>query len=212
MIFQKQAGTQRYTFTERAFDNMVYLAKAVASDSETEGGRKLAGTIAERLDEILTNYALDVSGKTLLNLRKTSDVDYIETDAATGQAIYHVGGLFRLEVTQGATLAVAATATMTFSGVPSNAGEFTLGDLGFQFRSNLSDDTIILTSSNDPATIAALTATQINLFSASTLCTAEASGLLVHLTANLPGAAGNDITVSDDSNHLTITPFTGGSD
>lgn len=98
VIFQKQAGTQEYTFGMRAFDHLLYLVKAVAADSASEGGRKTAGTIAERIDALLTDGVLFVTGKIVLAIRKMSDVDYIDRDPATGKAFYHVGCLFRIEV------------------------------------------------------------------------------------------------------------------
>jgi hypothetical protein len=211
VIFQKQTGTPSYTFTQRAADNMLYLAKGVAVDSANEGGRKIAGTIAERIDAVLTDYALPVAGKTLLYLRKVSDVEYIENDPETKQAIYHVGGLFRIEVAPPPP--TAATATITLTGVPANGGEILVGDESFTFVSGVpASNSEVSLSSGDAATIAQNLTNSINSLSGGAQCTAARSGLVLTLTANTAGTAGNGITLEDRATNLTVTGFSGGTD
>lgn len=90
IIFTKQAGTPRYALANRAFDNDVWLIKGVdrADTADT------ADNIASRLDALLTDGTISISGRTQLYLRRESDVDYAEvTDGVTYR---HAGCLFRL--------------------------------------------------------------------------------------------------------------------
>ena len=56
-----------------------------------------ADTIAARVDWLLTNGTLSISGATggdALYLRRESDVEYAET--SDGEVYYHAGALYRL--------------------------------------------------------------------------------------------------------------------
>lgn len=95
VIFQKQASTPRYAFKQRAYDNDVWLIKGVTrSDPKTAGSADDVDNIASRLDALLTDATLSISGKTQLYLRRESDVDYPED--ADGVVYLHAGSLFRL--------------------------------------------------------------------------------------------------------------------
>lgn len=92
IIFSKQAGTPTYTFQtgQAAFDAEVWLVKGVdlATSADT------VDAIAARLDALLTDGALSISGRSQMYLRRESDVDYSEEDK--GQLYRHAGALFRL--------------------------------------------------------------------------------------------------------------------
>lgn len=90
VIFNKQASTPRYAIGARAFDNDIWLIKAVDRSDSADP----ADNIASRLDALLTDATLSISGKTQLLLRRESDVDYPET--ADGVTYRHAGSLFRL--------------------------------------------------------------------------------------------------------------------
>lgn len=90
VIFNKQAGTPRYAIGARAYDNEIWLIKAVDRSDTAD----TADNIASRLDVLLTDSTLSISGKTQLLLRRESDVDYPET--ADGVTYRHAGSTFRL--------------------------------------------------------------------------------------------------------------------
>ena len=71
-------------------DNDLWLIKAVDRSDTAD----TADNIASRLDALLTDATLSISGKTQLYLRRESDVDYPEN--ADGVVYHHAGSLFRL--------------------------------------------------------------------------------------------------------------------
>jgi hypothetical protein len=92
IVFNKQAGTPTYTFKDghAAIDTEVWLVKGVdRSDSADK-----ADAIAARLDALLTDGALTISGATQMYLRRQSDVEYLEDD--DGTVYRHAGALYRL--------------------------------------------------------------------------------------------------------------------
>lgn len=95
VIFQKQASTPRYAIGQRAYDSDLWLIKGVVrSDPKTAGSADTVDNIASRLDVLLTDATLSISGRTQLYLRRESDVDYPEE--ADGVVYQHAGSLFRL--------------------------------------------------------------------------------------------------------------------
>ena len=90
VVFSKQAGTPRYTLGARAFDNDVWLVKGVDGSSSAD----VVETVSSRLDALLTDGTLSISGRDQLYLRRESDVVYSET--VDGVLIRHAGSLFRL--------------------------------------------------------------------------------------------------------------------
>jgi hypothetical protein len=93
LVFNEQTDTPDYTFTQKARDNLLYQVKGITSGPSA----KTAGSIAERIESVLTDTALTVSGKTLLYLRKESGVHYPEVDQ--GRVFHHRGGLYRIQTT-----------------------------------------------------------------------------------------------------------------
>jgi len=91
VIFQKQAGTPTQAFQDpSALETDVWLIKGV--DRNTTADQ--AEAIQERLDALLSDGALSISGATLLFLRRQSDVQYEEVDGDT--TYHHAGSLYRL--------------------------------------------------------------------------------------------------------------------
>lgn len=97
VIFSKQAGTPTYALAlPTAMDSEVWLIKGVARNTPGEVTDS-PDSIAARLDALLTDGTLSISGATKLYLRRESDVDYAEPD---GDKQYrHAGSLFRLIAT-----------------------------------------------------------------------------------------------------------------
>ncbi|MFH0980643.1 MAG: hypothetical protein V2A79_03780 [Planctomycetota bacterium] len=93
VMFAKQTGSDDYTFSQRAKSSMPYLVKAVDKSLSADN----ANDIADRIDVLLTDVALTVTGKTLMYLRRETHVEYDE-HAAGGVVYQHVGGIFRIEV------------------------------------------------------------------------------------------------------------------
>ncbi len=95
VVFSKQSSTPRYALGARLYDNDLWLIKAVDRESKSTGATAdTADTIASRLDALLTDSTLSISGKTQLYLRRESDVDYPEN--SDGVVYHHAGSLFRL--------------------------------------------------------------------------------------------------------------------
>lgn len=92
VIFQKQAGSPRYTMGGRAYDDNVYLVKAVTESPSA----KVAGQIAERVDALLTNGSLTLTTGSLMVMRREQDVEYEET--TDGRTYQHVGAMYLIGV------------------------------------------------------------------------------------------------------------------
>ena len=92
VVFSKQANTKTFTMAAKAWDEPLYLVKAV--DERHSGAR--AGTIAARIETVLTDAALSVSGRSTLYCRPETDVDYPEVDQ--GRVTWHRGQTYRLFV------------------------------------------------------------------------------------------------------------------
>jgi hypothetical protein len=93
VILAKQTGSDTYTYRLRVGSSMPFLVKAV-----TQGPSGVAAqAIADRIDALLTDGAITVSGKTLLYCRRETHVEYDEL-AAGGTTYQHVGGIYRIEV------------------------------------------------------------------------------------------------------------------
>lgn len=94
VIFSKSTGVPTEAFGDPdAFDTDVWLVKGVdkASSADT------AEAIQARIQVLLNDASLSISGSTLLYLRRQSDVQYPET--VDGVQYKHAGGLYRLVTT-----------------------------------------------------------------------------------------------------------------
>ena len=94
VIFNKQAGTPAYAMgpmpAARLRDNDIWLIKGIDRSDTAD----IVDDIASRLDALLTDGALSISGRTQLYLRRESDVVYPEV--SDGVVYRHAGSLFRL--------------------------------------------------------------------------------------------------------------------
>lgn len=92
VVFFKSAGTPGYTFKSgAAYKEDVWTIKAVDRNTTAD----LAEAIDARLDALLTDGTVSISGATQMYLRRESDVEYPEVDDA-GVRFHHVGGTYRL--------------------------------------------------------------------------------------------------------------------
>jgi hypothetical protein len=90
VIFNRQSGQRVRAFAGEPMRPEVWLVKAVTQSESAS----TAEAIDARLETLLDDAALSITGSTLLHLRRESDVAYPERD---GQDFYrHVGGLYRL--------------------------------------------------------------------------------------------------------------------
>ncbi len=90
VIFSKQSSVPTYAISARMYDSDIWLIKAVDRSDTAD----TADNIASRLEALLTDAELSISGKTQLLLRRESDVDYPET--TDGELYRHSGSTFRL--------------------------------------------------------------------------------------------------------------------
>jgi hypothetical protein len=91
VVLNKQSGVPTYAMaTTPALETDMWLVKAIDKNI----GADTAEAIATRLNTLLTDGVLSISGATQLYLRRQSDVDYEEED--DGVVYRHVGSLYRL--------------------------------------------------------------------------------------------------------------------
>lgn len=93
VIFNLQTGDATYTQGRLATREMYYLIKGIDEGLSS----KVAGQIDDRVIALLNDVMLTVSGYTMLHLRRSSDVEYVEV--ADGVSYQHVGGLYLVMVT-----------------------------------------------------------------------------------------------------------------
>jgi hypothetical protein len=92
IIFSKVSGVPVQRFGGNAYDNHIWLVKAVARDTSSS----TAEDISKAVDDLLDFGTLTISGGTLLHLARESDVDYIEV--VGDQQYRHHGANYRLAV------------------------------------------------------------------------------------------------------------------
>lgn len=93
IIFHKQAGVPTYALRSEAFKAETWMVKAVDRNSTSNTSE----AIAEAVDAALNEATITVSGKTVADLIRTGDVDYLENSG--DQTYRHNGGLYRLTLT-----------------------------------------------------------------------------------------------------------------
>lgn len=94
VVLNKQSGVPTEAFGDPdALDTDIWLVKAIDKDSTADD----AEAIQSRLQALLNDATLSISGATLLYLRRQSDVEYSETVA--GVTYRHAGSLYRLVIT-----------------------------------------------------------------------------------------------------------------
>jgi hypothetical protein len=94
VIFQKQSGTPTEAMgVPSAMENDVWLVKAIDRGPSAD----TAEAIQARIQVLLNDASLSISGSTLLYLRRQSDVEYPEVE--NGVRYSHAGALYRLVTT-----------------------------------------------------------------------------------------------------------------
>lgn len=93
IVFNEQSDTPIYSLGAKSFDNVIYQVKAVSAGTN----QLTAGSIAERIETVLNDATLTVTGKTAAYCRKTSGVHFQEEDH--GRLHQHRGGLYRIYLT-----------------------------------------------------------------------------------------------------------------
>lgn len=91
-IFNRMSGTPVWAMTSTpALRSELWLVKGVTRGNQADA----AEAIDSRCDELLNDAPLEITGRTLLYIRRESDMPaYNEVDS--GEAIFHVGGLYRV--------------------------------------------------------------------------------------------------------------------
>jgi hypothetical protein len=91
VIFQRQTGRPTEAFgAPSAMENDVWLVKAVDHSTSAD----TAEAVAARIQVLLNDAALSISGASLLYLRRQSDIEYPEV--TDGERYAHAGALYRL--------------------------------------------------------------------------------------------------------------------
>ncbi len=93
VLFEQVAGLPNWTFGGPAMKDLRWIFEGVCMD----GDAAPAEAMAARLDAILNNAALTITGAGLLYLRQASMVDYLRRDGA--DRYHHSGAIYRV-VTQ----------------------------------------------------------------------------------------------------------------
>lgn len=97
VVFQELTRKNLYTFRVLAAGHVFYQFKALAADTPTDEGATLAGTIADRMETLLLDPTMTITGKTLLYCRPdTSIPPYPEWDDVNSRDIYHKGFIAEL--------------------------------------------------------------------------------------------------------------------
>lgn len=91
VLFNKQSGVPTEAMSDpSAYETDIWLVKAVDQNTTADP----AEAVAARVQTLLNDAALSISGATHLYLRRQSDVEYEEVDQ--GERYQHVGSLYRL--------------------------------------------------------------------------------------------------------------------
>lgn len=90
VVFWKASGVSAYTMGSRAWEDRVYVVKAITEGDSAAAAKR----IDKAVDATLSDAALTVSGRDHLYLRRESDVEYREN--ADGVRFDHVGAQYRV--------------------------------------------------------------------------------------------------------------------
>jgi hypothetical protein len=91
VVISKSSGVPTDTFgLAGAFETDVWLVKGIARDASAD----TVEAIQARIQTLLNDAPLSISGQTLMALRRQSDVDYPEI--ADGETYRHAGALYRV--------------------------------------------------------------------------------------------------------------------
>lgn len=89
VVFSRMAGTPEWMFDSAHIQNDVWLVKGVNKGSSSTP----AEDIAARVDVLLNDAVLTVTGRTALAIFRELDVDYEEI--TNGETYHHVGAQYR---------------------------------------------------------------------------------------------------------------------
>lgn len=92
VVFNEQAGVTSWMFNASDYRSTVYQVKAV---SVGHSGSVVAAA-NDRLDTLLNDKTLSLSGWTCERIRRESDVEYAEE--SEGVLYQHCGGLYRIDI------------------------------------------------------------------------------------------------------------------
>lgn len=102
LIFQKipvAQGVDSYTFGNNLVSRrLLYMVKIIDDVPMVAPSKQAAYTALARAHSTLTGTALTVSGYTVMNLRRTGDIDYPEP--GDGVIHEHIGHTYEIEVKQ----------------------------------------------------------------------------------------------------------------
>ncbi len=92
VVFFKQSGTPTYTFGSTAFDAQSWAVKCVDRDETSDRAEDASSVV----DALLTNGTLTLSAGSVMDVRRTADIDFMEPDE--GQQYRHSGASYRVTV------------------------------------------------------------------------------------------------------------------
>ena len=91
VVFSRSSGVPTDTFhTPGAYETDVWLVKGIDRSSSAD----VVESIAARIQALLNDASLSISGRTLMMLRRQSDIEYPEV--TNGESFKHSGSLFRV--------------------------------------------------------------------------------------------------------------------
>lgn len=96
VLISRSASTPTYSFQsgKDAFKADVWQVKAITRDTLQQRSADTAEAIADRIETLLLDASLSISGRSLLYLRPESELDYAEV--VDGVTYRHAGSDYRL--------------------------------------------------------------------------------------------------------------------
>lgn len=92
IVFNEQSGMSEWTFNARTHRTTLYQVKAVGQGHSASN----VSAMSDRLDTLLNDKPLTLSGWTCQRIRRESDIEY--TEESEGVLYQHVGGLYRIDI------------------------------------------------------------------------------------------------------------------
>lgn len=90
VVFQRMSGVPARVFGRAAWDAQVWAVKGIT----TGGSRVTGGSIAARVDAVLDEQTLTISGASNMACQRIADIEYPEDD--NGVQYHHIGGQYKL--------------------------------------------------------------------------------------------------------------------
>lgn len=90
LVFSKSSGVPTWAFKADAMDSEVWMVRATDRSTSADA----AEAIAARVDALLNDASLSISGRTLLYLRREGDIDFSEV--TDGVKYAHSGATYRV--------------------------------------------------------------------------------------------------------------------